>query len=158
MTTAFILLAIGFLLIFIEFFLPGGIIGIAGALLVLASMVIFATQSTSILAIAFYVIGSCVALIFLIKLALWRIRNAPPGYSVYLGEDQEGYYASEFDTEAIGKEGTVQTDLRPGGYILIDGKKHQALCKSGYAKKGETVIVIGGEEESLIVKQKKEIS
>jgi len=45
------------------------------------------------------------------------------------------------------------TDLKPGGYILVEGKQHQALSNTGYIVKGKEVKIIGGQEESLIVKQ-----
>lgn len=65
----------------------------------------------------------------------------------------EGYVASKFDAAAIGKHGTVLTDLRPGGYILVDGEKHQAISIEGYIFRGSEVEVIGGQEESLMVKE-----
>lgn len=72
---------------------------------------------------------------------------------VLVGNEQEGFQASEYDKTAIGKTGVVLADLKPGGYILVDDKKHQAISLSGYIAKGEEVSVIGGQEESLIVKQ-----
>ncbi|WP_052236405.1 NfeD family protein [Candidatus Protochlamydia amoebophila] len=73
-------------------------------------------------------------------------------YSIYLKKDQKGFQASEYDRNAIGKLGMVLTDLKPGGYILIEGKQHQAISLTGYISKGEEVIVVSGQEESLIVK------
>jgi len=43
----YILLILGLLLIFIEFYLPGAVMGITGGLMVFASMILFAMQSES---------------------------------------------------------------------------------------------------------------
>lgn len=72
------------------------------------------------------------------------------------GNEQEGYKASSYETQAIGMTGVVMADLKPGGYILIDGKKQQAISIDGYLPQGTEVTVIGGNEESLIVRKSKE--
>lgn len=156
--TPFIILALGLILILVEFYIPGAIIGIIGSILVLSSVVLFASQSSSILAIILFFVGAAISVIVLIKFALWRIVNAKPQYSIYSGSDQEGYQASHFDKTAIGKKGIVMSDLKPGGYILIEGKQHQALSVAGYIPRGSEVTVISGQEESLIVKQIKKES
>lgn len=149
----FILLAIGFLLVFLEFYIPGAIMGIAGGVFILASLILFAIQTGSTIATALYVVGTCIAMVFLIKFALWRIRTAKPQRSIYSNAAQNGYQAVQFDSSAIGKEGTVLTDLKPGGFIIIDGKQHPAISKEGYLPKGAKVKVIGGEESNLIVRK-----
>lgn len=149
---SFICLAIGLLLIFIEFFVPGAIMGTLGGLFVLASLIFFATESNSLIATFIYFLGVCVALGLLFKFALWRIRHASPSFSIYSDASQKGFQASKYDEAAIGKLGTVLSDLKPGGYIMIDGQQHQAISQSGYIVKGAQVEVVGGQEESLIVK------
>jgi len=152
----FLLLVIGLLLILIEFYLPGAIIGIMGSLMVLASIILFAFETTSLWALVLYVIGAAVSIGLIIKFALWRIVNTKTGFSIYSSQDQEGYQASTYDPTAVGKKGVVLSDLKPGGYILVEGKQHQALSIEGYIPKGSEVIVLSGQEESLIVKSKKE--
>lgn len=129
--------------------------GIAGAIVVIGAMVLFAMQSESVIATVLFVGGSIVAVGFLIRYALWRIQHSSPDYSVYSNGDQEGYYASQYDKEAIGKKATALTDLRPGGYIQLEGRRLQAISKSGYISRGTEVEVIDGQEESLIVKELK---
>ena len=154
--TPFIFLILGLLLILMEFFLPGAILGVSGGILVIASIVLFAMEANSVWWVVLYVIGVVVVLIYLVKFALWNIRTAKPSRSIYLNSDQEGFVASSFDASAIGKTGVVVTDLKPGGHILVDGKRQQAISQSGYITKGTEVIVLGGQEESLIVKTKKD--
>lgn len=151
----FILLFLGLILILIEFFVPGAVIGIIGSLFILASIAMFASQSASIIETTFFIIGAIICVGLLIRFALWRIVHAKPESSIYSDDSQEGYQASQYDKDAIGKIGIVSSDLKPGGYISIEGKQHQAISISGYIPKGVQVIVISGQEESLIVKSSK---
>lgn len=148
----FVLLLLGLLLIFLEFYLPGAIMGIAGGIMVFTSIILFALDSESPLLTVLYGFGACVSLALLIKFAIWRIRTARPGASIYSDASQDGFQASQFDVTAIGKIGVVVTDLKPGGHIVVDGKRMQAISQSGYITKGSQVLVVGGQEESLIVK------
>lgn len=126
--------------------------GVGGGLLIFISVLIFAKQSASGLATLLYILGVISSIALVIRFALWKIRNTKSAYSIYSDKDQEGYIASGYDPQAIGKIGIVLSDLKPGGYIQIEGKQHQALSQSGYIVKGSQVKVIGGEGESLIVK------
>lgn len=151
--TPYLFLFLGLLLILIEFYLPGAVMGIAGGILVLTSIVLFAMQTSSPWWLLLYLIGVVIIIVYLVKFALWRIRTAKPSRSIYLNSDQTGYQASTFDASVIGKTGVVVTDLKPGGHIMVDGKRLQAISQSGYLTKGTEVIILSGQEESLIVKQ-----
>lgn len=149
-----ILFFLGLLLILIEFYLPGGIMGVLGGSALIASVILFA-QTNEWWAVLLFVLAEVICVGLLIRFAMWRIVHAKPGYSIYLHKDQEGYQASSFDATAIGKIGVVMSDLKPGGYIVVDGKQHQAISLTGYCVRGESVLVISGQEESLIVKSLK---
>ncbi len=153
--TPYILLALGLLLILIEFYVPGAIMGVSGGILIAISIYQFAMQSESMVAVFFYLIAVAISVGLLIKFALWRIKTAKPDRSIYSNADQRGFVASTYDHTAIGKTGIVLSDLKPGGYILIDNTQHQAISQTGYITKGFKVIVLGGQEESLIVKSVK---
>lgn len=148
----FLLWFVGLVLVFLEFYLPGAVMGVCGGLLIFISVLIFAQQSASGLATFLYILGVISSIALAIRFALWKIPRTRSDYSIYSDKDQEGYIASGYDKSAIGKTGTVLSDLKPGGYILIEGTQHQALSQSGYIVKGSQVKVIGGEGESLIVK------
>ena len=126
--------------------------GILGGVSILVGILLFASQTNSLLAIILFVVGCAVAVILLIRFAMWRIVRAKEPYSIYSAHDQEGYQASSYDRTAIGKTGTVLADLKPGGFILVEGTQHPALSVSGYISKGEHVVVVGGQEQSLIVR------
>lgn len=151
----YVLWALGLLLIFLEFYLPGAVLGILGGIFILAAIYQFVAEGAGPLATVAFLLGVASSVSILIKFTLWRIRTAKPDYSIYSNADQKGYIASHYDKSAIGKTGHVSSDLKPGGYIMIEGKQHQALSQSGYVVKGTEVLVIGGQEESLIVTTRK---
>lgn len=148
---AIILWLIGLVLIYIEFYLPGAILGIAGGLFIIASLFLFAMEHSISLTLGYFLL-LLASVGALIKYALWRIPRVKPERSIYSADAQVGYQASSFDEKTIGKEGIVLSDLKPGGYIVIDGNQHQAISEGGYIPKGSKVIVLRGEGESLIVR------
>lgn len=148
----FLFLAIGFLLIFFEFFLPGGILGIAGGALIILSVIFFSLQANSAWMVILYVAVTIVLLIVLTKAILWRMRSKKGG-GIFLDTAQEGYVASHFDKELIGQQGVALSDLKPAGHILVNGKRVQAVSKMGYLKKGTKIEVISGDGAHLIVRR-----
>ncbi len=143
----------GLILILCEFYLPGAILGILGAIALLAAVFLYASQTSSLFSILLFIGGVILAAVLTIRFAIWRIIRAKPDKSIYSNANQEGFQASAFDKSTIGKTGRVLTDLKPGGFIRIDGKQHAAISISGYIAKGEDAIVVGGQEQSLMVKK-----
>jgi membrane-bound ClpP family serine protease len=150
----FLLLFLGLILILLEFYLPGGIIGILGGISIISGILLFASETSSIWALLLFIAGTSVAVGLLIRFALWRIVHTKPEYSIYSNDDQEGYFASSYDKSAIGKTGIVVSDLKPGGYIIVEGQQHPAISLSGYIARGAQVAIVGGQEQSLMVTQK----
>lgn len=149
----YVLFAIGLLLIFLEFYLPGAVLGIIGSLLMFLSIVLFAQQTDSLIALICFILGAGVCVVYLIRFALWRIVHAKPEFSIYSNKDQKDFQASSYDKTLVGKTGIVITDLKPGGYVLINGKQHQAVSLVGYLQKGTEIVAISGDGESLLVKR-----
>lgn len=152
MMIATLLLFVGLLLVFLEFFLPGGIMGTAGGLIIVGSVVLFALDSDSPIAVFLFVVGALLSLALVIKFALWRIQHSKSRSGLFSLDDQSGYRAPAFDETLIGKTGTVLTDLKPSGHVLIAGTRCQGISQSGYILKDTEVVVIGGKEAYLIVK------
>ncbi len=53
--------------------------------------------------------------------------------------------------EVVGKTATADTTLAPSGYVLVDGRRYEAFCRSGHATRGEALSVIGVDNFRLIV-------
>ena len=53
----------------------------------------------------------------------------------------------------MGKEGVVTNDLKPQGYVEIEGKIYQAALETGYAQRGEKVKIFRHEGGRLYCKK-----
>jgi membrane-bound ClpP family serine protease len=51
----------------------------------------------------------------------------------------------------VGKSATADTTLAPSGYVLVDGRRYEAFCRSGHADRGDHLSVIGVDNFRLIV-------
>lgn len=151
MILAGLLLFFGLVMIFFEFYLPGGVMGVIGGLVLIGAIVLFSMYSPHpLLSLGFGIIV-CVLFVLLIKFALTTIRHSRPESSLYLSGDQEGSKASTFDATLIGKQGVALTNLRPSGYIRVGEQRYQALSRTGYLHQGEAVKVVGGDGSHLVV-------
>ncbi len=151
-----LLLIVALALIYIEFFLPGGIMGTTGALLVVAAIFFFAQASENLAAVLLFTVVALAGVGIVIKLALWRIQSHGSDQTIYLDADQEGYHAPKFDESQVGNLGVVHSNMSPSGHIIIDGKRYQALSQTGYLERGVKVEVVGGKGAHLIVKAAKQ--
>lgn len=147
----FLLAAIGIALIYSEFFLPGGILAVLGGISLLTSSILCFMQASTLWGVL-YLLFLMIAAFLTCRLALWKMRRSKTKDRFYLEKDQEGYVASSFNDNMIGKQGTVFTELKPAGHILIEGTQYQALSETGFLSKGDPVEVVGGQGSHLIVR------
>lgn len=149
---AFICGFIGLLLIYIEFFLPGGIAATVGGFSLLVSAVLFAKDHNFVFTSS-YVVFLILLVFGVCKIGIWQFRRYRKSNTIYSEMTQEGFKAAVFDEVLLGKVGICKSDLKPSGYIEILDKQYQALSQSGYLNKQTPIIVIGGEGGHLIVKK-----
>jgi len=146
---AWLWLVIAFVLLFLEFYLPGGIMAmVAIAFFLLA--IVYGYQIYGIAGGAFFLVASFLGTGVVIWSALTSIRKSRNTF--ILQSDQEGYEGSERQPEHIGKEGVTVTDLSPAGFAQIDGNRIQVVSQQGYVEKGTDVAVIDSRGGYLIVK------
>lgn len=164
----FILLGVALILLIFEFIVfPGTLIpGILGMLCIIMALVwnmsdVWPTYSGKLewqwsgltaplwntvgsLAIA---LGGALALKrFLPKFALWNqlVLNTRVDY-------KEDMLLAAASSDFIGYQAIVLTDLRPVGYIKLDGKQYEARIESGMLSKGSTCQIVGFENRQWIV-------
>ncbi len=153
MIAAIILSLMGLVLIYIEFFLPGGIFAIGGTLLLLSSIFIVLLEKINIFYFLIY-ISLLIFLVFaIIKVALKKLKS---NKAIFLDSDQEGYRACIYEKDLIGEIGIAFTDLRPSGKIFINETYYSATSKENFIEKGSKIQVIDGEGANLIVREFKE--
>ena len=150
MFVAIILALMGLFLIYIEFFLPGSIFAIGGSILLLTSIFFLIVEKVKIIHFVIYSLFLGALVLMVIKLALKKLKT---NKDVLLLSDQEGYRASNFKKDLIGKLGVASTALRPTGKIYINDKPYLAITKENYIEKGRKIKVIAGHGSNLIVKE-----
>lgn len=151
MLVAIAIALLSLFLIYLEFFVPGIVLGILGGTGFCISIFLFIWESGDIWPIVSFIVGCVVCLVLTIRLALHKMKQKP---AFFASEEQSGYLASSYDKSFIGEEGEAASDLRPSGHILVGGEKVQAVSESQYIKKGESVMIVGGEGARLIVRRK----
>lgn len=146
-----LLLVAGLILVFLEFFLPGAVLATLGVISLLAS--------TALVFIGYpiqwgflYFLGVLLLVFATCKCGIWKLKRSKTRGDFYSGQDQEGYSASSFNADLIGKEGIVSTELKPAGHIAVEGQVYQALSETGFISKGAVVKIVGGQGSHLIVR------
>lgn len=152
MFVAIILSLMGLILIYLEFFLPGSIFAIGGGVLLLTSLFFLIAEKVKLFHFIIYALILGFFILLVIKLALKKIKT---NKNIFLSSDQEGYRASFFKKELIGKSGVAFTDLRPTGKIFINDKCYFAITKENYIEKGKKIKIIAGQGANFIVKELK---
>ncbi len=156
MLVAVLLALAGFLLIYLELYVPGGILGVLGGVALVFSLTFFVWEKKGIMWDSLYAILLVIFVALTIKLALYRIKKNRHKNTIYANQDQEGFFASSYNKDLIGKGGIAESDLKPSGHVSIEGKREQAVSEGGYIKKGERVTVISGEGARLIVRKEEQ--
>ena len=156
-----ILIAIGFILLFIELFiLPSfGPVGMLGGVLIIAGIIIAGYKEGVQTAIVYSGVTLGVSLP-LCAVGFWLIPKTKIGRSLILdtSEHKEKGFRSGTDNleNLMGKTGVAITSLRPAGTVRIENDRLDVLTQGEFIAKGKEVEVIRVEGNKIIVKEKSE--
>lgn len=149
MTAVILLFLVGIVLLGIEVFAPGAILGIFGAVSMLIGCIVAyqvygATGAlvATLLAVSLLALALYLEFVVLPRSALGRAITVLSPSEV---PNNEGM------NHLVGQTGVTETTLAPSGYVVIDGARHEALSQSGLIAKGESVRVVSGDAFRLIV-------
>jgi membrane-bound serine protease (ClpP class) len=138
----------GLLCIIAEIFIPGGIVGIAGAI-GMGISIYYAFISYGILFGVTLLLAALILLPLIIFFALKKLRLSKTLNT------EDGFISQGPELEKmIGKEGIAFTYLRPAGTALIEGKKVDVVTEGGMIDKDAAVKVIKVEGVKVIVRAK----
>lgn len=143
MTLFISLILIGLLLIGLEVFLPGGILGIIGFVCLGGAVVTaffeFEDPVYGLIALIGALLIGCgyfgLLLTVLPKSRLWRTFNLESEIAATAANEETTLLLQ------IGAEGTAVTDLRPSGIITIDGRRHDVVASTGFVAAGSQIRV-----------------
>lgn len=146
-----LLLAAGMLLIGAEIFLPGAILGtLGGASLFAAVVVAFSISAQWGFYTAFGIL-----ILAVVAVAVW-VKFFPKtsiGQKMTLSDSGASFKAVEPKEILVGKTGTAQSDLRPAGYAVIDGKRVDVTADGAVISRGASIKVIKVEGNRVIVRK-----
>lgn len=153
MSTIITLLLLALLLFFFEIVVPGGILAIMGACLVLAACVVAFTTYGAMEALAIFV-GSLIVSLLLLFIELKILPKTKYGKRLFLLREQKASSLSpQAGQEIIGQHGETITTMAPTGMVLISGEKYEAFSQSGLLEKGTPVAVVKQDSFRLIVEK-----
>jgi membrane-bound ClpP family serine protease len=158
MTLGILLVLSGLLFLFLEFFMPGGILALTGAILVFSGIVVFCNAATSWLVILLFFIATSFGIVFTVVSALTLLKRGAKSQTFYQDQAQEGYLGAQYERTLIGKNGKAMSDLRPSGWIEVEGERVQAVARTGFILKGSRIAVVSGEGAHLVVEEIEEVT
>jgi membrane-bound serine protease (ClpP class) len=151
--TAIIALAIvGILLLLAELVLPGGIVGIGGAICLLASVTLtfinYGPMAGAVALVAVLILG-------VIMTWLWakNFHRLPFTRRLVLNKAIDDSSEEKWLESLIGKCGISLTRISPSGHADIEGQKVDVMTESGSIEKGKGVKVIETRGPSIIVEE-----
>ena len=149
-----IIFIIGLVLLLLEFFVPGGIVGIIGGALIIISL-LFAGASITHMAYSI-IIAMFIAVIGMVILMKFFGKKLHVFNKLVLRDattTEEGYVSNTNRIELIGRVGEAITALRPAGVIVIDHERIDAVSDGSYIDKGKQVEVIKVEGSRIVVRE-----
>ena len=151
-----ILFVIGIGLVLLEFFVPGGIVGVIGTVSILASLFL-ATDNvvhmgiSILISIGISIFASIIMIrVFGKKMSLFRKIILTDSTNT-----QSGYVSNRNRTELLGLEGVTLTTLRPAGTVLIGQERIDVVSEGEYIPKDQKVKVIAVEGARVVVREVK---
>ena len=155
MTLIILLFTIGLILLAAEVLVPGGILGIAGGVVLFAGCVVSFVQLGStggLIAVCAALIAA--ALVFFVQFKI--LPKTRVGKRFFLSREISGSSAALGNDarDLIGKTALSTTVLSPSGYVTIDGKRYEAVSQSGQVVPGTELIVSDTNNFQLTVRIK----
>lgn len=145
-------IAMGLLLLGLEIFVPGGILGVFGVLSLLVAVALgffaFGAQGGFLAAV-------CIVLFSAVVLSLW-IRLFPRtkiGRTLTLQKDGHEFKDAAASSTLLGKEGEAASNLQLSGIALIDGRRVDVMAESTFIPAGTRVRVVKVEGHRVIVRE-----
>lgn len=148
-----LLMISGVVLLCVEVFVPGGVLGAIGISLMIWG-VIKGYRSLGPEQGTYLLFG--VMIFFGIALFLWVrfFPRSPFGRWMSLGATAEGFRAARDNLkELVGREGTARSPLRPAGVVDIDGRRVDVVTEGGMIAGGARVRVVEVEGNRVVVRE-----
>ncbi|MGG3842554.1 NfeD family protein [Anoxybacillus kestanbolensis] len=151
---AIMLFTIGLILLVIELFVPGGVIGLLGLGTLLWSLFLAAKYSP------FITVSLAVAVVSALMMGLWLSRVSKKKMMLFekivLTDEQrneKGYVSHDARVDLIGKRGVALTVLRPAGTALIDDERVDVVTEGEYIERNRPIEVVYVDGLKIVVRE-----
>lgn len=150
------LFVLGILLMILEIFVPGAIVGALGFVSIVTGLVMAAydtQQGLASLGIA-VLVTVIVAFVLIKKFGIKGLVNR-----FVLGDvqrNEEGYVAPKDQRDLLGKAGIALTPLRPAGVVRIEGRRIDAVSGGGFIAAGTPIAVVQVEGTRVVVQEQEQ--
>jgi membrane-bound ClpP family serine protease len=152
MTAVVVLFLAGILLLAIEVFVPGMIVGIIGGFSILAGVITaFSLYGSSGGLIALACGGILLGITLYIEFVVLPKSKLAKKISMQATVEGTSQPAVADLSAVFNQQGETVTPLAPSGYINVQGRRYEAFSQSGYLAKGVSVRVTGLDNFRLIV-------
>lgn len=152
MTTIIALFVAGIILVIAEFFLPGGVLGILGFLLIAASTVIGVMTYPQYS--LFIITGEVMGLVISVVIGMFILAKTPVGDVIVLGDtmsSEAGYTSPKMDPALVDQIAVAHTALRPAGTIMLNDERIDAVSDGTFIDAGSQVRIIQVEGHRVVV-------
>lgn len=133
---------LGLVLIFFELFVPGGLLGLLGAMAIFGSWALVFVHLGFAEGIVAVTVGFLVLFIML-ALELKFLPRTKMGQKLFLHRAIDSTSQAPVATsDIIGKECEALTSLGPTGVVMLNKKNYEAVSISGFVERGTRLRVV----------------
>ncbi|HLR19738.1 MAG TPA: NfeD family protein [Staphylococcus sp.] len=150
-----VLFGVGVILVIIELFVVGAIIGIIGMGLIIFSIITLGDNLVYM--IASVVVALILSIIEWVILVKFFKRKIPFLDKVVLKDStnaEAGYTSHEDRSHLVGLTATTLTDLRPAGIIKLDNERIDAVSDGAFILRNKSVTILEVEGTRVVVREK----
>ncbi|KEF38136.1 membrane-bound serine protease (ClpP class) [Schinkia azotoformans MEV2011] len=154
-----ILVIIGIILIVLEFFVPGGIMGLLGVLSIITSLLLAAENiSHMIFSILIAILVTIIASVILFRRFGYEKGIFKRIILFDSTSSEQGYVSNQNRLDLIGLEGTTVTPLRPSGTAVFNDERVDVVTEGSFISSNIKVKIIKVEGSRIVVREiKKEV-
>ena len=152
MTLILLLFIVGIMLLAADIFVSSFVMAAVGGVAMVAGCVI-AYRDFGILAAGLAAVTALVLLggAIYIELVLLPKTRVGKGLVVESTSGSSSQPPLAKDAAVVGKQAIADTTLAPSGYVLVDGQRYEAFCRTGHVARGAALRVVGMDNFRLIV-------
>lgn len=157
LSTIVALMLLGLLFLFLEVFLPGGVTGIIGVVLLLIGVVLSFIHFDEVQAFSILV-GAVIVSVAIMAVGVKVFPRTRLAGRIILREvltRNRGFTPSSEALESlVGESGVAVSTLRPSGIADFDGRRVDVVAEGDYIQAGEWLVVVRTDGNRVVVERK----